>query len=61
VRRALKFLLLVAVIVIALGIVNALVLDSQTKPAGVTAAGGRIESASSVDHRLRCRGRPTHR
>ncbi len=48
-RRALKLLLLVVVVLIALGIVNALVLDSQTKPAEVTADGGKIESASSVD------------
>ncbi len=48
-RRALKALLIVAVILIALGIVNAFVLDNQTKPAEVTAGGGRIESASSVD------------
>jgi pimeloyl-ACP methyl ester carboxylesterase len=48
-RRALKALLLLLVVLIALGIVNALVLDSQTKPAEVTADGGKIESASSVD------------
>lgn len=47
--RALKVLFVVIVALIALGVVNMLVLDSQTKPAGVTAEGGRIESASSVD------------
>lgn len=48
-RRALKVLFVVLVALIALGVVNMLVLDSQTKPAGVTTEGGRIESASSVD------------
>ena len=48
-RRALKVVFVVLVILIALAVVNALVLDSQTKPAGVTAAGGKIESVSSVD------------
>ena len=48
-RRALKFVLVALVVLLALGIVNALVLDSQTKPAEVTADGGEIETASSVD------------
>ena len=48
-RRALKLIFVVLVVLIALAVVNALVLDSQTKPAGVTAAGGKIESVSSVD------------
>jgi len=48
-RRALKVLFVVLVALIALGVVNMLVLDSQTKPAGVTAEGGRIEAASSVE------------
>ena len=48
-RRAFKLALLVLVVLIALGIVNALVLDNQTKPAEVTADGGKIETVSSVD------------
>ena len=48
-RGALKALIVLLVALVVLGVVNALVLDSQTKPAEVTAAGGRIESASSVD------------
>jgi pimeloyl-ACP methyl ester carboxylesterase len=48
-RRALRIALLVIVVLVGLGIVNAVVLNSQTKPAEVTAAGGRIEQASSVD------------
>ena len=37
------------VVLIGLGVVNAVVLDNQTKPAEVTADGGRIEHVSSVD------------
>lgn len=48
-RRALKALLTILVVLIALGVVNALVLDSQTQPAAVSGDGGRIESVSSVD------------
>ena len=48
-RRALKIVVVVGVVLVALGVVNALVLDNQTKPAEVTADGGKIESASSVD------------
>ncbi|HET6831437.1 MAG TPA: alpha/beta hydrolase [Solirubrobacterales bacterium] len=47
--RLLKIILLVAVVLVALAVVNAIVLGSQTKPASVTADGGRIESASSAD------------
>jgi len=45
----LKVLLVGIVVLVALAVVNAFVLDSQTKPAEVTADGGRIESVSSVD------------
>ena len=48
-RRGLRIALLVIVVLIGLGIVNAVVLNSQTKPAEVTADGGKIEQASSVD------------
>lgn len=48
-RGALKAVIVVLVVLIALGVVNMLVLDSQTKPAAVTADGGSIESASSVE------------
>jgi len=48
-RRVVKAALFVLVILIALAVINALVLDSQTKSAEVTADGGKIESASSVD------------
>lgn len=47
--RVLRIIVVVVVVLVALGVVNALVLDSQTKPAEVTADGGKIESASSVD------------
>jgi pimeloyl-ACP methyl ester carboxylesterase len=49
VGRLLKALLGAILVLVALAVVNAVVLDSQTKPAAVTADGGRIESASSVD------------
>src|SRR4029079_17885960 len=48
-RRGLKIALTVVVVLIGLGIVNAFVLDNQTKQAEVTADGGKIEEASSVD------------
>ena len=48
-RGALKAVIAVLVVLITLAVVNMLVLDSQTKPATVTAAGGSIESASSVE------------
>jgi len=48
-RGALKAVIVVLVVLIALGVVNMLVLDSQTKPAAVTVGGGSIESASSVE------------
>jgi pimeloyl-ACP methyl ester carboxylesterase len=48
-RRGLRVALLALLALIALAVVNAVVLDNQTKPAAVTAEGGRIESASSVD------------
>jgi len=48
-RGALKAVVAIVVVLIALAVVNMLVLDSQTKPAAVTADGGSIESASSVD------------
>ena len=48
-RRGLKIALTVVVVLIGLGIVNAFVLDNQTKQAEVTADGGKIEKASSVD------------
>ena len=48
-RRALRFAFVALVCLVALAIVNALVLDSQTKPAEVTADGGSIETVSSVD------------
>ena len=48
-RRGLKIALTILVILIGLGIVNAVVLDNQTKQAEVTADGGKIEHASSVD------------
>jgi pimeloyl-ACP methyl ester carboxylesterase len=49
VGRLLKVLLVAILILAALAAVNAVVLDSQTKPAEVTAEGGRIEAASSAD------------
>jgi pimeloyl-ACP methyl ester carboxylesterase len=49
VSRLLKVVLVVVVVLAALAAVNAAVLDSQTKPAEVTADGGRVESTSSVD------------
>jgi pimeloyl-ACP methyl ester carboxylesterase len=48
-RGALKAVIAVLVVLITLAVVNMLVLDSQTKPATVTADGGSIESASSVE------------
>ena len=48
-RGALKVVIALLVVLVALGVVNMLVLDSQTKPAAATADGGRIESASSVE------------
>lgn len=50
--RLLKILLVAILILVALAAVNAVVLDSQTKPARVTADGGRIETVSSVDLQL---------
>ena len=47
--RLLKVLLVAILVLAALAAVNAVVLDSQTKPARVTADGGRIETVSSVD------------
>jgi pimeloyl-ACP methyl ester carboxylesterase len=44
-----KVLFVALVVLLALGVVNMLVLDSQTKRAEVTAEGGRIETASSVE------------
>ena len=48
-RGALKAVIAIVVVLIALAVVNMLVLDSQTKPAAVTADGGSIESASSLE------------
>src|SRR4029079_19198095 len=48
-RGALKAVVAIVVVLIALAVVHMLVLDSQPKPAAVTADGGSIESASSVD------------
>ncbi|KAA0272242.1 MAG: alpha/beta hydrolase [Acidobacteria bacterium] len=47
--RLLKLLIVAILVLAALAAANAVVLDSQTKPAAVTADGGRIESVSSVD------------
>jgi pimeloyl-ACP methyl ester carboxylesterase len=52
VGRLLKALLLATLLLAALAAVNAVVLDSQTKPAEVTADDGRIEAVSSVDLQL---------
>jgi len=52
VSRLLKVLLVAIIVLAALAAVNAVVLDSQTKPARVTADGGRIETVSSVDLQL---------
>ena len=48
-RRGLRIALILAIALIALAVVNAVVLDNQTKPAGVTADGGQIEEASAVE------------
>jgi len=48
-RRGLRAALIALLALIVLAVVNAVVLDNQTKPAAVTADGGKIERASSVD------------
>lgn len=48
-RRGLRIAIGLLVILIALAIVNALVLDGQRRPAEVTAPGGEILAGSSVD------------
>ncbi len=47
-RRGLRVALIVIVIAVGLGVVNALVLNNETRPAEVTADGGKIEEVSSV-------------
>jgi pimeloyl-ACP methyl ester carboxylesterase len=49
VRRGLKIFLFVLVLLIALAVVNAIVLDNQRRSAEVSAPGGKILELSSVD------------
>ena len=48
-KRGLRIALILAIALIALAIVNAVVLDNQTKSASVTADGGRIETVSAAE------------
>lgn len=48
-RRGLRFAAFVAVVLVGLAVVNAFVLNNETRPAEVTADGGALEEVSSVD------------